>query len=102
MYTDDQFQKDNEQLQKRREYNRALLKNLASRADNMWLVVCVWVSPVDGSFAHREGWFLDFVEADKFRNMLDETYKKLPGLNHQIYCFHTDKEIIEAVLDRFI
>lgn len=42
MYTDDQFQKDNEYLQKRREYNRNLLKNLASRADNMWLVVCVW------------------------------------------------------------
>lgn len=102
MYTDDQFQKDNEQLQKRREYNRALLKDLASVADNMWLVVCVWVSPVDGSFAHREGWFLDFVEADKFRSMLDETYKKLPCLNHQTYCFHTDKEIIEAVFDRLI
>lgn len=102
MYTDDQFQKDNEQLQKRREYNRALLKDLASRADNMWLVVCIWRSPIDGSFTHREGWFLDFVEADKFRNMLDETYKKLPGLNHQTYCFHTDKEIIEAVFDRFI
>jgi hypothetical protein len=41
MYTDEQFQKDNEQLQKRREYNRTLLKDLASRADNMWLVVCV-------------------------------------------------------------
>lgn len=30
MYTDDQFQKDNEYLQKRREYNRNLLKNLIS------------------------------------------------------------------------
>lgn len=30
MYTDEKFQKDNEYLQKRREYNRNLLKNLAS------------------------------------------------------------------------
>lgn len=102
MYTNDQFQKDNEQLQKRREYNRNLLKNLASRADNMWLVVCVWVSPIDGSFEHREGWFLDFIEADKFRNMLDGTYRNLPGVDHQTYCFHTDKEIIEEVFDRMI
>ena len=102
MYTDDQFQKDNEQLQKRREYNRNLLKNLASRADNMWLVVCVWVSPIDGSFEHREGWFLDFIEADKFRNMLDGTYRNLPGVDHQTYCFHTDKEIIGEVFDRMI
>lgn len=102
MYTDEKFQKDNEYLQRRREYNRNLLKNLASRADNMWLVVCVWVSPIDGSFEHREGWFLDFIEADKFRNMLEETYKKLPGVDHQTYCFHTDKEIIEAVFDKMI
>lgn len=102
MYTNDQFQKDNEQLQKRREYNRNLLKNLASRADNMWLVVCVWVSPIDGSFEHREGWFLDFAEADKFRSMLEGTYKKLPGVDHQTYCFHTDKEIIDSVFDRMI
>ena len=102
MYTNDQFQKDNEQLQKRREYNRNLLKNLASRADNMWLVVCVWVSPIDGSFEHREGWFLDFIEADKFRNMLDGTYRNLPDVDHQTYCFHTDKEIIEEVFDRMI
>ena len=33
---------------------------------------------------------------------LDETYKKLPCLHHHTYCFHTDKEIIEAVFDRFI
>lgn len=102
MYTDDQFQKDNEYLQKRREYNRNLLKNLASRANNMWLVVCVWVSPIDGSFEHREGWFLDFIEADKFRNMLEGTYKKLPGVDHQTYFFHTDKEIIDEVFDRMI
>lgn len=102
MYTNDQFQKDNEQLQKRREYNRNLLKNLASRADNMWLVVCVWVSPIDGSFEHREGWFLDFIEADKFRNMLEATYKKIPGVDHQTYFFHTDKEIIDEVFDRMI
>ena len=102
MYTDDKFQKDNEYLQKRREYNRHLLKNLASRADNVWLVVCVWGSPIDGSFEHREGWFLDFVEADKFRNMLDGTYRKLPGVDYQTYCFHTDKEIIEEVFDRMI
>lgn len=31
----------NEQIQKRREYNRNLLKDLSSRASNMWLVVCV-------------------------------------------------------------
>lgn len=35
MYTNEQIQKDNEQLQKRREYNRALLKDLASRANDM-------------------------------------------------------------------
>lgn len=102
MYADEKFQKDNEYLQKRREYNRNLLKNLASRADNMWLVVCVWESPIDGSFEHREGWFLDFVEADKFRNMLDATYRKLPVLNHQTYCFYTDKEMIDEVFGRLI
>lgn len=92
----------NEQIQKDREYTRNLLKDLSSRNNDMWLVVCIWRSPVDGSLEHRQGWFLDFVEADKFRNMLEDTYKKLSGLNHQTYCFHTDKEIIEAVLDRFI
>lgn len=92
----------NEQIQKRREYNRNLLKDLSSRASNMWLVVCVQTSPIDGTFEHRQGWFLDYIEAEKFRNMLDETYKKFPGLDHHIYCFHTDKEIIEAVLDRFV
>lgn len=102
MYTDDKFQKDNEQLQKRREYIRNLLKDLASRADNMWLVVCVWVSPIDGSLEHRQGWFLDFSEADEFRNMLEETYTKLLGLDHQTYCFHTDKEIIDEVFGRLI
>lgn len=102
MYTDDQFQKDNEQLQKRRDYNRALLKDLASRANDMWLVVCVWESPVDGSFEHRQGWFLDFVEADKFCNMLEETYKKLPGLHHHTYCFHTDEDIVRMVCDKLV
>lgn len=102
MYTDEKFQKDNKQLQKRRKYTRSLLKELACKAENMWMVVCVYVSPINGSFEHRECWFLDFVEADMFRNMLDETYKKLPGLDYHIYCFHTDKEIIEAVFDRFI
>lgn len=92
----------NEQIQKDREYTRNLLKNLASRADNMWLVVCIWRSPIDGSLEHRQGWFLDFAEADQFRNMLEGTYKKLPGLDHQTYCFHTDKEIIEEVFDSLI
>lgn len=89
----------NEQIQKDREYTRNLLKDLSSRNNDMWLVVCIWRSPVDGSLEHRQGWFLDFVEADQFRNMLEETYKKV---DPQTYCFHTDKEIIEAVLDRFI
>lgn len=92
----------NEQIQKDREYTRNLLKNLASRADNMWLVVCIWRSPIDGSLEHRQGWFLDFAEADQFRNMLDATYRKLPGLDHQTYCFHTDKEIIDEVFGRLI
>lgn len=92
----------NEQIQKDREYTRNLLKNLASRADNMWLVVCIWRSPIDGSLEHRQGWFLDFAEAEKFRNMLEDTYKKLPGLDHQTYCFHTHKEIIEKVFDSLI
>lgn len=81
----------NEQIQKDREYTRNLLKDLSSRNNDMWLVVCIWRSPVDGSLEHRQGWFLDFVEADQFRNMLEETYKKLPGVDHQTYCFHTDK-----------
>lgn len=81
----------NEQIQKDREYTRNLLKDLSSRNNDMWLVVCIWRSPVDGSLEHRQGWFLDFLEADQFRNMLEETYKKLPGVDHQTYCFHTDK-----------
>lgn len=92
----------NEQIQEDREYTRNLLKDLSSRNNDMWLVVCIWRSPVDGSLEHRQGWFLDFVEADQFRNMLEETYKKLPGVDYQTYCFHTDKEIIEAVFDRMI
>lgn len=92
----------NEQIQKDREYTRNLLKDLSSRNNDMWLVVCIWRSPVDGSLEHRQGWFLDFVEADQFRNMLEETYKKLPGVDHQTYCFHTDKEIIDEVFDRMI
>lgn len=95
MYTD-------EQIQKYLENTQSLLKNLASRANNMWVVVCVWRSPVDGSLEHRQGWFTDFIEADKFRNMLDATYKQLPGVDHQTYCFHTDKEMIESVFDKMI
>lgn len=81
----------NEQIQKDREYTRNLLEDLSSRNNDMWLVVCIWRSPVDGSLKHRQWWFLDFVEADQFRNMLEETYKKLPGVDHQTYCFRTDK-----------
>lgn len=92
----------NEQIQKDREYTRNLLKDLSSRNNDMWLVVCIWRSPVDGSLEHRQGWFLDFVEADQFRNMLDGTCRKLLGVDYQTYCFHTDKEIIEAVLDSLI
>lgn len=92
----------NEQIQKDREYTRNLLKDLSSRNNDMWLVVCIWRSPIDGSLEHRQGWFLDFVEADQFRNMLEETYKKFPGVDHQTYCFHTDKEVIDSVFDRMI
>ncbi len=95
MYTDEQIQKD-------REYTRNLLKDLSSRNNDMWLVVCIWRSPVDGSLEHRQGWFLDFVEADKFRNMLEDTYKKLPGLHHHTYCFHTDEDIVRMVCDKLV
>lgn len=95
MYTD-------EQIQKYLENTQSLLKNLASRANNMWVVVCVWRSPVDGSLEHRQGWFTDFIEAEKFSNMLDATYKQLPGLKHHTYCFYNDEDSVHMVCEQLV
>jgi hypothetical protein len=34
--------------------------------------------------------------------MLEETYKKLPGLHHNTYCFHTDEDIVRMVCDKLV
>lgn len=83
MYTEEQIKQD-------REYVKGLLTNLSSRVKNMWLVCCVWESPITHSLEHREGYFLDYTEARLFFEMLQETYDKKFHLRHEVYFFKTE------------
>lgn len=43
-----------------------------------------------------------YIGNSEIKNMLEETYKKLPGLHHHTYCFHTDEDIVRMVCDKLV
>ena len=59
MYTEEQVNKD-------REFVNNLHENLCSRVKDMWVVCCVWRSPISHLLEHREGCFTDYTEARLF------------------------------------
>lgn len=81
----------NEQVEQRRKEVKEILQDLNSRAKNMWLVCCIWVSPMTGGLDHREGFFTDHTEAQWFADMLEDTYgPKKFNFTHELYFFRTD------------
>lgn len=80
----------NEQIEQRRKEVGSILKDLNSRAKNMWLVCVVWESPITHSLEHREGYFLDYTEARLFSEMLVDTYDKKYKLCNEVYFFRTE------------
>ncbi len=81
----------NEQIEQRREEVKKILQNLKNRANNVWLVCCIWESPMTGGLDHREGFFIDYIEARWFAQMLEDTYgPKKFNFTHEVYFFRTN------------
>lgn len=80
MFTEKQIKED-------REYVKSLLSDLSSKAKDMWLVCCVWESPITHTLEHREGYFPDHTEARLFYDLLEDTYENKYKLRHEVYCF---------------
>ena len=78
MYTEEQVNKD-------QEFVNNLHEDLCSRVKDMWVVCCVWRSPISHLLEHREGCFTDYTEARLFHDMLKETYENKLKLPHEVY-----------------
>lgn len=81
----------NEQIEQRRREVRDILLKLSYKAKDMWLVCCIWESPMTGGLDHREGFFTDHTEAQWFADMLEDTYgPKKFNFTHEVYFFRTN------------
>lgn len=80
MYTPEQIEKD-------RKFVKDLMVELSSKAKDMWLVCCIWESPITHTLEHREGYFPDHTEARFFYEMLEDTYENKYKLRHEVYFF---------------
>ena len=82
MYTEEQIKKD-------REFVATVMTDLCNRAKDMWVVCCIWESPITHMLEHREGFFLDYMEAEIFHDMLEDTYETKYHLRHEVYISRT-------------